>query len=319
MAFRRKFKDQLPKFHPWTVERVLGVFGSIAGIVALAIAFLRLDAISDDTVALILIGELSLLSVGLILWIYVTSIRKLHRYSQAVFYIHYINHVVRDQVAAIEAGQSADLRELLHEIVDATAQCYSVLTAKRCRCCILEISPEKEVVIVVRDSITTTQSPNIVPHHLEDNSDFSDIWYGRNGCPRFFYSRNLVKLWRSGRYKNTSFENYGNPETFSLLGMTIVTKWTLPYKSTIVWPLRYIPEGIQWPVLNAANLQQIPPEKRPFVWGFLCVDCNSRNRFDAVYAPELGAAIADATFTALHAARLNAAENPVVNQNLLEK
>jgi hypothetical protein len=314
MAFRRKFRDQLPKWQPWTFERVLILLGSIAGLAALAITFFRWDVLTSDTATKVLVSELSVLCLGLIAWVILTSIRKPHRYAQSVFYVHYINHIVRDQIAALESGQAIDPQELLREIVDATAQCFSILTSKRCRCCIQEVRANKEVVTIVRDSVTTTQSPNQLPHRLEDNTDFSDIWYGRNGCPRFFYSKNLVKLWRAGKYRNTSFDNYGYQDTFSLFGITVVTRWTLPYKSTIVWPIRFVPEGTAWPVLNDANLQSLPVEKRPFLWGFLCVDCESRNRFDAIHAPELGAAIADATFSALHATRLNQNRGGVVNQ-----
>lgn len=312
MAFRRQLSDQLPRWQPWTIERVLAIGGSIAGILALLISYFNLDHANEDVQTKIFVGELSFLSIGLIGYLYVTNYKKLHRYAQSVFYVHYIVHSVRDEIASMEAGQRVDLEELIQDIVDATSNCFSLLTAKRCRCCVQEIKPNQDVVTLVRDRITSTQSPNTGNHNISENTDFSNLWYGRNGCPRFFLSRNLVALWRAGKYRNSSFEAYGEPTTMSVLGLTFVTKWTLPYKATIVWPIRYIPDGCKWPVLNERDLAAIPQDKRPFVWGFLSIDCKSKNTFDNLHAPELGAAIADAIFAVLHAARMNAQRLPNV-------
>jgi hypothetical protein len=305
MAFRRQLNDQLSRWQPWSIERMLGSVGSLAGIAALIFTFLNLDHLREDIQTRIFVGELSALCAGLIAYLYVTSRKKLHRYAQAVFYLHYVVHSVRDEIASMEAGQAVDLQELIQDIVDATSNCFSLLSGKRCRCCVQEITANQDVVTLVRDRITSTQSPDTGNHNISANTDFSNLWYGRNGCPRFFLSRNLVALWRSGRYRNSSFEAYGEPTTMSFAGLTFVTRWTLPYKATIVWPIRYIPEGCKWPVLNDGGLAAVPQEKRPFVWGFLSVDCKSKNTFDSLHAPELGAAIADAIFALLHAARMN--------------
>jgi hypothetical protein len=100
------------------------------------------------------------------------------------------------------------------------------------------------VAVVVRDNITKTQSPiSNQKQSIEDNTDFKNIWYGACGCTRFFYSRDLVKLWRTNQYRNSSFEDRGQPDTRNCLGLTWVSRWTLPHKATIVWPIRYLPEG----------------------------------------------------------------------------
>jgi hypothetical protein len=309
MAFKRQFDDQMPKWQPWTVERLVALIGGIGGLFALVVTFFKLDHLRDDVQTYIFFVEISVFCAGLLLYLYFTSRRKLHRYAQSTYFVHYINHIIRDQIATMEAGKSAEIsEEVLKDIVNAVANCFSILTGKRCRCCIQEITPDSDVVTVVRDSITSTQSANTdsKPHNIEDNTDYANIWYGRNGCPRFFISTDLKKLWSAGKYKNSSFRVYGEPETISLLGFTFVKKWTLPYKATIVWPIRYMPEAAKWPVLDIQELASLPTEKRPFVWGFLCIDCQSRKTFDLVHAPELGAAFADAIFTLLHAARMKA-------------
>ena len=314
MAGKRQLDDQMPKWQPWTVERIVALLGGIGGLVALIITFFRLDHLRDEIQTYIFFVEISLLCGGLLLYIYFTSRRKLHRYAQSTYFVHYINHIIRDQVAAMEAGKSGDITEILQDIVNAAANCFSILTGKRCRCCIQEIRPNSDVVTVVRDSITSTQSANTDSgsHNIEANTDYSNIWYGKNGCPRFFISTNLIKLWSAGKYQNSSFNVYG--QTLNLFGFTFVKRWTLPYKATIVWPVRYMPEAAKWPGLDMKDIQGLPTEKRPFVWGFLCVDCQSRRTFDVVHSPELGAAFADAIFTLLHTARMIAENRSPISE-----
>jgi hypothetical protein len=305
MAFERDFVEQLPRWHPWTVERILIIVGSIAGILALLITFFKLEYLWGDQQLKIFVFELFALCLGLILYLYFTSRRKLHRYAQAVFYIHYINHIIRDQIAGMEAGKAIDLMDLLQNIVNATADCFSLLTGKRCRCSIHQVKPDKDVEIIIRDSVTGTQYPNTdsEPHRIEDNTAFDNIWYGKEGSPRFFVSNDLIKMWRENRYKNSSLAVYGTPEKIEILGYTFVTKWPLPYKATIVCPIRYIPKDCMWPLLTAGKLAATPEAARPFVWGYLSIDCKSRNTFDITHCPELLAAIADALFNVFHAER----------------
>jgi hypothetical protein len=310
MGQKQEFKDQLPKYKPWDAERILALAGSIAGLVALIITFFHLDRLGENVDTFILLVELSLLCLGLIAYLWVTARKKLHRFAQASFFVHYVSHLIRDEIAAAEAGKPIDPRAMLQDIVNAVAGCFSILSARRARCCIKEIRAGGDVAIVVRDSITRTQSPPVsgnAPDNIEDNTDYKSIWYGSNGCTRYFACNNLVKLWRTNQYRNSSFETRGQPRTIDFLGMTFVSKWTLPYKATMVWPIRYIPEGAEWPTLNQ---QGSSGDKAPFVWGFLCVDWGARNSFDEVYSPELGAAFADAIFTLLHALRFTSSHSP---------
>jgi hypothetical protein len=276
MANRRTYSDQLPKYQPWTIERIVTVAGGAAGIVALGVTFFKFDHLNEDIQTKIFIGELTLFAFGLIVYIYVTTRKKLHRYAQCVFFSHYVNHCIRDEIASMEAGQRVELRELMQDIVDATANCFSLLTAKRCRACIVELDAYQNVNVVVRDRITSTQSANTASHihKLADNTDFSSIFSGRNGCPRYFLSQNLMALWRKGKYQSSSFQVYGIPETMSVPGLPFIafmTNWTLPYKSTIVWPIRHIPDNCKWPLMDDRALAAMPPKDRPFVWGLpLC-------------------------------------------------
>lgn len=133
-----------------------------------------------------------------------------------------------------------------------------------------------------------------VNHPLDRNTDFSDLWYGRNGAYRYYLSNNLIKKFKEQQYENTSFDIYGKPSVVSFGAFSIVKDWKLPYRSTIVWPIRYIPGSEKWPP------DELKPDEKVSgaeIWGFLCIDCNSSNAFDDRYAPELGAGFADALYT----------------------
>ncbi len=298
-------REQLPRYQPITAERIIVFAGAVAGILAIVITFFKVDDIKADQRSLIVIAELSLFCCLLVGYIYVISRRKLHRYAQAVLYLHYINHIIRDHQASRKFTKD-DLHEIMQEIVDATAHCFSLLTGKRCRCCIKEIVDKDIVKTVVRDRISSSQTreaPSEV-HKIGENTDFSSLFYGKNGYVRYFHCGNLLKLWRVHKYENSSFRHVGEPSIKSIFAFSMVRNWRLPYKSLIVWPIRYIPPGTEWPILNDEDMQQLPPEKRPVIMGFLTVDCRSKNVFDEYYSSELGAAIADALFTMMDVRRI---------------
>jgi hypothetical protein len=91
MAGKRQLDDQMPKWQPWTVERAVAFIGGIGGLVALVVTFFKLDQLSDNVQTYIFFVELSLLCAGLLLYIFVTSRRKLHRYAQSTYFVHYIS------------------------------------------------------------------------------------------------------------------------------------------------------------------------------------------------------------------------------------
>jgi len=127
-------------------------------------------------------------------------------------------------------------------------------------------------------------------HLLDDNTDFKSLWYREVGAIRYFLSNDLVELYRDGKYENSSFEEVGTPTvTCHWQGFRFVKNWNLPYKSTIVLPIRYIPDNQIGEDINGDH-------KEYRFWGFLCVDCNSKNVFDKIYSPELGGAFADVLY-----------------------
>jgi hypothetical protein len=120
---------------------------------------------------------------------------------------------------------------------------------------------------------------------------------------------NLLKEWKLHKYKNTSFNKpeVREPELKTFLGYSYVANWNLPYKSTLVLPIRYLKEFIPPSKDDGKPNMRINLLKRFSIptndgdkltmkwkfWGFLCIDCNSRNVFHKDLAPELGLAFAD--------------------------
>jgi hypothetical protein len=309
MASGQTYKEQLPKWQAWTFERMIALGGGIAGIAALFVTFFGWDHLGGDWKNRVFVFELLGLSGLLAAYIAYSTRRKLHRYAQAIFYLHYINHILRDHVAQVARGKSPQLDALLEDIVDATAHCFSVLIGRRCRCTMKEVRSDRTIVTVVRDRITATHSPDTSrqEHRIEENTDFENLWLGRGGCIRFFLCNNLVALWKNHNYKNSSFKQTGDPEIVSFMGVQWRVRWPLPYKASIVWPIRYVPDERRWPALDEATLSSMPAEQRPFVWGFLCIDSKAMGVFDEIHAPELGASIADAIFTLLQASQMQIA------------
>jgi hypothetical protein len=314
MAFGKSYGEQLPRLNAWTLERLILLIGSVAGIVALFFGLVKVSELDENIRIKIFVYELAALAFCLFSYILVTNFKKLHRYAQAVFYVHYINHVVRDGLASIEAGRPINLRELTEDICDATANCFSVLSGKRCRCTVWTVNPDEDLVFAFKhDRMTKRTRPELErPYPILENTDFKNLWYGGNGCARFFVARDVVELWKKNQYRSSGFDAFGEPRMVAGYGFSVVATWTLPFKSSLVVPIRYVPEECPWPAFDEERYSKMPV--RPFVWGFLSIDSKSRRSFDLLHGPELAGAIADVLFILLQTSnRLGGADLPNVD------
>lgn len=244
---------------------------------------------------------LILLTLSCLTYTMIQAHNRLHRYAESMYFFHYVNHTVRDYVAQVVFCEERDrnLSDLLTDVLTSIATCFSIVTGKQCRCCIKELKQNQEIVTVERDNISAKQaeSQRILrsseKHIRDDNTDFYNLWYAEPGCQRAYLSNDLSRDFRLGRYKNSSFEILGTPEVSSFLGYTYVEKWTLPYRSALVVPIRYISE------FKPPSRQDKGTNKNPNwrYWGFLCIDCNNKNIFDYRYTVELGGAFADLLYS----------------------
>lgn len=310
---RATLAKQLPTWNPWTVERTLNGCGAVTSIIAFLLIFVNIGSLSSDVKIIIAITYLFLIIVFLIAYILLGTQKQLQRYAQAVFHMHFVNHAIRDHLAARQSdGENVPLKDHLGQILDAIAGCYSVLTGRPCRVSIKEIKPGSpvEVTTAMRDSISRVSSNGAssenkhVVHALDKNTDFRNLWYCQNGCFRYYFSNNIIDDWKNGDYENTSFEVYGRPKGRTFFFKFTILHWTLPYKSVMVFPIRYVRDWSKWPLLpgtersSTADAPQLDDQNLlPDVWGFLCVDSPTKGAFRLPHAAEVGGAFADALYT----------------------
>lgn len=286
-------KSQLG-FQAFFFQKVFNNVGIAASVLSLLMAPVFIS--NPDSVVKTVIWALTALCASLLLYIYIFHKKKLHRYAQATYFSHYVNHTIRD-ILQSDLGRNEKLRETTKDLLTAIAYCFSVVTGVKCRACILELHSNFELTVEARDSFSSSNAKDSQrkkerPNLLSENTDFEDLWFAENGCQRYFLSNDLPDLWNKGAYKNSSFEYYGKPDRIRLLGFNKTINWRLPYKSCLILPIRYI-----------SAFTPPPRESKEYTqphwlyWGFLCIDSNKTNVFDERYSPELGGAFADALYT----------------------
>lgn len=289
----RAYKESLPKFNRinfWELATRLGTIASIFGF-GVAIFYFQ-QRPSEMLLSIFLIG----CTASMIGYVLFQEKRKLNRYSQATIFAHYINHITRDLLEKQKETRSAEfnIAAISSFLLNPISTCFSIITARNCRVCLKIINSEEGNPVVetlARDDVSRDigrlRESRSIKHLLEKNTDFRNLWYWEKGCSRYFLCNNLQNLFRDNLYDNTSFELVGYPKVSELFfGIKRVSEWRLPYKSTLVVPVRYIPDD----AMHTESNKQV-------IWGFLCIDCNRSNAFDPVFAPELAAAFADTLYT----------------------
>jgi hypothetical protein len=96
---------------------------------------------------------------------------------------------------------------------------------------------------------------------------------------RYFLGNNLPQMMKKGLYNNTSIHKYAGPDG---------KQWTLPYKATMVWPIRVITQ--------AAQTGQGVFTGNHEIIGYLTVDTMAVNCFHEETDCDVGALLADALF-----------------------
>lgn len=217
---RSSYKNQLPKFTPWTLERVVNLGGAFAALLGLIFVFTSYDQLTSDTKSIVVLTYLVIIIFVLIVWIYNITRKRLANYAQALFYIHFVNHVVRDHLAELDDRKvSSTFADVLRDCVDSIATCYSLVTGSRCRVSIKEIKnlSDGQIVTAMRDTISDKSARGDEGEHfISENTDFEQIWTGSHGCSRYFRSNNLKRDWKNHNYKNSSFKIPGEPEAFTI-------------------------------------------------------------------------------------------------------
>ncbi|TGL85756.1 hypothetical protein EHQ68_16725 [Leptospira congkakensis] len=288
------YKDQLPNPDKVNFEKIFNYFAGAASV----IAFLMLwkDLFANDTKIFIFIAYLIFQNISIIIYLIYKSMGKEKRFAQSIYYLHYINHSIRDSISDFLKTKQKQKKESLVDILDAVAECFSLLCSTKCRVTIKQLNDKMELEMVARNSTSLQTKENKFTsshiHKLSDNTDFYNLWYSIDGCSRYYLCNNLKNEFKQLRYKNSSFSlKGGEPKIKDILGFfTYIENWNLSYRSTLVIPIRYIADYDP-----PENHVEISPNWDYF--GFLCIDANKKNVFDTRYAPEVGAAVADVLFT----------------------
>ena len=297
---RDSYRGCLPKPPLVTWGNIFVWLTGGASLVGLFVALWKPERPAAETLFAVF---LVLLALSCLSYTVIRAHKRLHRYAEAVYFYHYVNHTLRDYTAQVVSSDDHDrnLEDLLADVLTAIATCFSIVTGKQCRCCAKDLREDQEIVDAKRDNISAAQAESMsilnrtdVKHTLDKNTDFYKLWHADDGCKRVYLANDLLEDYRYGRYRNSSFEVHGEPQIASFLGHTYVKKWPLPYRSALVLPIRYVSEFKPPKKQDGGGQDENPHWK---YWGFLCIDCNGRNVFDHRYAVELGGAFADLLYS----------------------
>jgi len=285
-----KYENQLPKTGRFSLGGLFAVLSGAASILGLVLS----GSLSDDIQALVYSGFLCFLFMILVGYIFYREKKKLHRYALATHYVHYVNHLVRDELVRASKGKSEDLEDTTAKILDAIANCYSLLTGKKCRASLKDFNINDSNQRVVKSAARSTGGMSDDHEHLiSENTDFENVYFGKNGCSRYYLCNNLKKAYLMNEYKNSSFEISGYPERKNFVLFSWISSWSLKYNSALVLPIRHINSYI--PPGSEDDHEKV--KENWHIWGFLCIDCSSAGVFKQDFDPELGGACADALYT----------------------
>lgn len=289
---RIKFESQLPKLDKLSSDRIFRYTTGLASLFGLIAAPFIVQ--NQNILNYLYMVFLSVLVLFLLIHIILIEKRKLHRYAQAVFYTHFTQHIVRDSLSELQNNDKDEIEKNIEKVLDAIANYFSIISGKKCRATLIELDSNFELNVAARDSMSQIKAKTRTKKHkLDKNTDFANLWYSLNGCSRFYLNNNIPKSWLAHKYKNSSFEEDGEPDVLPFLGLNIIKKWPLSYRSALVLPIRYVSE-----FTPPTGIDILVPQWD--YWGFLCVDCISTNSFDERYSPELGATFADMLYTYLN-------------------
>lgn len=295
---RRGYSDALPKPYRRSFDTWIGLIScalSAFGLIISCIGFWQ----KTDLALPILATGLVFFALASLAYSYRNLRRSRYHYANAVYYTHYVSHVIRDHTATLYSGdETPTLDEILKDVVTAIADCFSLLTETRCRCCIKSFWEDdaKKLVLttIARDRVSAISLPKQTEatHEIETNTDFDNLWYCKNYCYRTYIENNLPRAYGKNEYKNSSISK--EPLLLNCRLFFWCFNWPLPYKSTLVVPIRYVA------VFDPPSADE-PPQFVPH-WlyrGFLCVDSNRKNVFVDPLLLELASDFADSLYTFL--------------------
>lgn len=188
-------------------------------------------------------------------------------------------------------------RAIIEEILTIYSDVYSIITATKCRLSIKlidfgeigsmtaeELNRGENIYVftLARDSASTRENKNADAKRenekldqLIENTDFLSLWDLTHDDTGFFHSADL----RSEKdYKSSSLSFWRTKQENP--GSVAIRDWPLPYRSTLVWPIRQEPRG----ELGIVEYDTV---------GFLAVDSPTPGAFDLETNAPIGTMLAN--------------------------
>jgi hypothetical protein len=267
------------------------LLAAIVTIVGGALVLFANTSTIKETVFLIAFTVYFLIILLFLIYFAITHSRKA-RYSEASNSLHNAVHAAREAFKYLDSCINASrteqydesrFRSLLERFLTSVSTAFSIISGTKCRSALKVLgqsdTDELFVISFARDAESSEQQRTHDAregrrHLVANNTDFDLIAHHEYRC---FFHNNLPKY---ENYMNTSLGD-------SRYQLGVGDAWRLPYKSTIVWPIRF--------KMERSTLEGVDQIEEEF-YGFLTVDSGVRGAFRSDHDVPFGAALADALF-----------------------
>lgn len=227
------------------------------------------------------------------------------RYAEASRFFHPLVHMFRDAMFNISCIEEPDFKHTIEKMLTAFSSGMEIITGTKVRACVklLRVDGGTQALLEIQDQMRKNELIYADLYACDAHSSWpkkKDCQYPYdrdrlawnsafcsllNGEGNYYIENNIPRAYKNHRYQSSSFETYGE-------GQPGRPKWILPYKSTILWPIRKL----------KMDQDCVPPSDNNLaeghhVLGFLCIDSRSRNVWEPRYDSEIGAAVADLLYS----------------------
>lgn len=258
------------------------IIGKLSGLLALISFFSVPYFIPKDKLSFVYAGYLCVVNISLVVYLLYLHRHKKHRYADIVEQFHFVNHSIRDWLHSLQGRVSsktlrsddlgADFDAQTIKLLDHIANAFSHICGKRCAVCIKEFLPERKLNVAYRDSGSRVKRGlhNTPPHAIEEDTPCYTL-YAPKQPTNYYLCNDVIARWDDDEYDSPTFRRFTEkPKLLRIGRFYFPIYWPLHYRSCLVVPIRYATCDMP-PSAGSAHKWDY--------WGFLCIDCPSRNVF----------------------------------------
>ncbi|MES2739178.1 MAG: hypothetical protein V4672_22890 [Verrucomicrobiota bacterium] len=258
------------------------IIGKVSGVLGIVSFFVSPFFIPQGYLPLVYAIYLCLTNAALVFYLFYVHRTKRHRYADIVEQFHFVNHTIRDWLHTLQHRlEHKQLRgedfeaEFVKSVVsqlDQIANAFSHICGKRCAVCIKELLPGRQLKVAYRDSASKLRRGkyNNKPHPIEEDTPCHSLYEPKEPTNHYLCN-DVITEWDENRYNSPTFKNFANPKLIRIGNFRFPRYWPLHYRSCLVVPIRFATCDL--PPASGSTGQWN-------YWGFLCIDCGSRNVFD---------------------------------------